>query len=302
MRRSLIILFILIGFITIFFIQNHLDSEKGKYALLKELLYFPSGRFAEETSVGYNELFADLVWLRAVQYFGEHSMTDLKFTYLYHILDILTTLDKKFIHAYTFGGLLLEHWAKEPANTDRLLHKGEFYNPLRWEIPFIRGFIYYIFRGDKKKAVMFFLRASNKPKAPDMCKRFVGFTYQKMGDKFMALKLWQDIYHHSNNPIEKQAALNYIKEMVMLIQMDTLNIAFKSYTQKVGKPPSSIQEMVNDGFLKSRLKTPWENEYFYIDKQKERIWCSYLNRVKSPILMRMLNLNENEIKNKAKHD
>ncbi|MCK4234813.1 hypothetical protein KAX75_10310 [candidate division WOR-3 bacterium] len=288
MRLRITIIVVIIGFVLLFFIQNSIDREKGRYILLKELLYFPSGKFIEEVSIGYNVLAADLIWLRAIQYFGEHRLTDLKFLHLYHILNVLTTLDKKFIHAYTFGGLLLEHSAKESTNADLLLHKGEFNNPQSWEIPFIRGFIYYIFRGEKKMAVMFFLRASIKPSAPDMCKRFAGFTYQKMGDKYMALKLWQDIYENSNNPIEKETAIRYMKEMIMLIQLDALNSSFKKYTKEMGIQPASIQDMVNNGFLDKKPESSWEGEYFYIDKVKCRIWCSYLDRVKSPILMRML--------------
>ncbi|MCK4576008.1 hypothetical protein KAU34_06345 [candidate division WOR-3 bacterium] len=278
----------MIGFLLIFLIQNLIDKEKGEYSLLKELLYFPSGKFVEEISLGYNELFADLIWLRAVQYFGEHQMTDRKFIHLYHILDILTTLDKKFIHGYTFGGFLLESSAGEPENVDLLLHKGEFYNPKRWEIPFVRGFIYCFFRGDNKVSALFFLRASGKPEAPDMCKRFAGFTYQKEGDKFKALKLWEQLYRHSNNQIEKETALRYIKDMIMLIQMDSLNVALKQYTHEMGEFPKSIQQMVTNGFLERKLIHPWEDEYFYIDKENCRVWCTYLDRVKSPILMRML--------------
>ena len=306
MRTRLTLLLIVIGFAFLFFIQKSMDKEKEEYALLEELLYFPSGKFVEEISIGYNELFADLVWLRAIQYFGEHRMTDSKYEHLYHILDILTTLDKKFIHAYTFGALLLEHSAGDSASVNLLLRKGEFNNPQRWEIPFTRGFIYYIFRAANKKAAMFFLRSSKKPDAPDMCKRFAGFTYQKIGDKFMALKLWQNIYENSNNQLEKETALRHMKEMIMLIQMDTLSVVLVRYTQQMGKLPLSIKEMVNYGFLEYKPKPPWEDEYFYIDKEKHRIWCTYLDSVHSLILMQMLESKEvqNEVvtKNKIEHN
>jgi hypothetical protein len=302
MRLRLVIVSIIICFMLVCFLQYSIDREKEKYELLKELLYFPSGKFVKEISVGYNELFADLVWLRAVQYFGEHRLTDLKFKHLYHILDILTTLDRKFIHAYTFGGLLLEHSAGESKNADVLLHKGEFYNPLSWSIPFTRGFIYYFFRGNDKMSVMFYIRASEKPDAPDMCKRFAGFTYQRMRDKYKALELWKELYNYTENPVEKETALRYIKEMTMLIQMDTLNIALKRYISVRGGLPLTISQMVIAGYLRKEITPPWEDEYFYIDKEKRRVWCSYLDKVTSPILMRMLESNksnnEKAIRNK----
>lgn len=288
MRTVLVVVVVLICFVMVALLQYSIDREKEQYELLRELLYFPSGRFVEEVSIGYHELFADLVWLRAVQYFGEHQMTDLKFEHLYHILDILTTLDKRFIHAYTFGGFLLEHSAGEPENADLLLHKGELYNPLSWEIPFVRGFIYYFFRGRYKISARFFLRASKKPEAPDMCRRFAGFTYQRMRDKYRALELWKELYTHSENPIERETAIRYINEMTMLIQMDTLNVALERYLEATGEMPSTVGKMVTAGYLKREPTPPWEGEYFYVDGERKRIWCSYLDRIASPILMRML--------------
>ncbi|TET19149.1 MAG: hypothetical protein E3J78_05645 [Candidatus Cloacimonadota bacterium] len=292
MKQRFVVLSVIVGFTLLFVIQRSIDEGRGRAALLEELLYFPSGRFIEQVSIGYNEVSADLVWFRTIQYFGEHHMTDYEFTYLYHILDILTTLDKKFLHAYTFGALLLEHSAREPEHVDLLLHKGEYHNPLRWEIPFIRGFIYYVFRGDKRKATLFFLRASGKPQAPDMCKRFAGFTFQKMGDAYMAFKLWQDIYENSNNSFERETALRSMKEMAMLIQRDSLNVALQRFVDKRGIVPGSLKEMVDGGFIADYPEHPFEDEYFYIDRENERIWCSYLDRVHSPILERMLEMND----------
>jgi len=288
MRKWLFPTLIIFGFLVIFFIQNRIDENKEQYSLLKELLYFPSGKFVEQASIGYNELFADIIWLRAVQYFGEHQMTDRKFKYLYHILDILTTLDKKFIHSYTFGGFLLESSAGESENTDKLLHKGEFYNPESWEIPFVRAFIYYFFRNNDKISVLFFLRSSKKPGAPDMSRRFAGFTFQKLGAKLKALNLWKELYRLSNNPVEKETAFRYLNEITMLIQMDSLQVALNEYMQKKGEFPKSMQEMINSSFLRKKPKPPWKDEYFYIDTQRDHIWCTYLDKVQSPILKRMM--------------
>jgi hypothetical protein len=297
MRSRLVtILVVFTCFVLLFLIQIKIDEGKDRYALLEEMLYFPSGTFIEEVSLGYNLLIADLVWIRAIQYFGEHHLTDLKYLHLYHILDILTTLDRKFIHGYTFGGFLLEHSAQEPDNADRLLHKGEFHNPHSWEIPFVRGFIYYIFRGEKREAIHFFLRASRKPAAPEMCKRFASFTYQKLGDKYMAFKLWQDIYENTTNRFERETAERYMKEMYVLIQLDSLNVAFHQYGDEIGRYPSSLEEMEERGFIKEGLYPPWEGESYYIDKEQNRIWCTYLDRVRSPIIQQMINFEKKQKK------
>lgn len=288
MRIGLLVFFIFAAFVCVFFIQQSIDREKGAYYLLEEMIYFPSGTFVKEIAVGFDVLVADLVWLRAIQYFGEHHMTDLKFEHLYHILDILTTLDEKFIHAYTFGGLLLEHSARESDNADILLHKGEVHNPLSWEIPFIRGFIYYVFRDAKEQAISYFMRAAAKPDAPDMCKRFAGFTYQKLGDAFMAYKLWEDIYSTSRNELERETAYRSMQEMVMLMEMDSLNMVIGQFKKNEGRLPETITEMIEQGYLDGALPTPWEGERLYLRKDMGKAWCTYLDRITSPMLNRML--------------
>ena len=42
-------------------------------------------------------------WLRAVQYYGEHRRSDMRFTRMEHVFDILTSLAPGFLPAYVFG-------------------------------------------------------------------------------------------------------------------------------------------------------------------------------------------------------
>src|SRR5262245_48868873 len=52
---------------------------------LEELSYYPSGERLGLATLGHRETFADLAWMRAVQYYGEHRRTDMVFTRLYHV-------------------------------------------------------------------------------------------------------------------------------------------------------------------------------------------------------------------------
>src|SRR6185503_15123446 len=74
---------------------------------LEELSYYPSGEKLSLATLGHSDSFADLAWLRAVQYYGEHRRSDMRFTRLYHVFDILTSLAPRFIPAYVFGSFAL---------------------------------------------------------------------------------------------------------------------------------------------------------------------------------------------------
>jgi hypothetical protein len=195
------------------------DRQRSPHALIGELMYFPSGRALKTLSCGFYLPLADLVWFRFIQYYGEHRMTDAKFEYLYHILDILTTLDTRFTHAYTLGGLMLTYDADRPDQGLKLLSKGMTLNPDNWRPPFVYGFINYVFLRNYRVAQAYFRISSQKPNAPDFTKRWAAFIlYKKLGDLSTAYALWLDLYNSTNNPEEKAIAKYYIDKVKKLME------------------------------------------------------------------------------------
>jgi tetratricopeptide (TPR) repeat protein len=251
----------------VFLLQTKIDKEKRPgEAIVEELMYFPSGQFMEAVTVGYDNLAADLVWLRAMQYYGEHRLSDLKYQYLDHIFDVLTSLDPRFVDAYTFGSLLLADDAKEPDNAMRLLDKGMRNNPDDWRIPFTKGFICYVFLRDYQKAGRFFQLSSRMEGAPEMAARFASFAFQKGGDRITAVNLWTELYARSNNEVEKVTALRYIKELVSSILDDKVN----EFAAKHGRYPHGLAELVDAGLI-SKLPVAPDGDTFVLNWKNRRV-------------------------------
>jgi len=251
----------------VFFIQTRIDRiRKPREAIVRELMYFPSGKFMRVATVGYDNLAADLVWLRAIQYYGQHRLTDLKFEYLGHIFDILTTLNPRFTDAYTFGSLLLADDAKEPERALLLLDKGMRNNPHNWRIPFTKGFIYYVFLRDFFKAGKYFEMASTKDGAPEMAARFASFSYQRGGDRITAINLWGEIYTRSENEVEKVTALRYWKRLVSEILDEKVN----EYRKRFGRYPYALSELVEAGLVRKLPVAP-DGDTFVFNWRRRRI-------------------------------
>ena len=89
-------------------------------------------------------LAADFVWLRGIQYYGYHLMSDRKYEWLGHVFGILTSLDPRFIGAYHFGAMTLAWDARKPHEAMDFLTTGMKTNPMSWQIPFDAGFICYM--------------------------------------------------------------------------------------------------------------------------------------------------------------
>ena len=168
---------------------------------LEELAYYPSGSHLRPAAVGHVETAADLAWLRAVQYYGEHRKTDNRFARMPHVFDILTTLAPRFLSPYVFGSFALAQEGGDFAGAERLMRKGIEANPKSGRLAFEMGFLYYVRPGgrDLRLAAEYFEQAARQPDAPPAAARFAAFSRQNAGDLRLAYELWSAVYRDSPN-------------------------------------------------------------------------------------------------------
>jgi len=188
----------------------------------EELMYFPSGTFVRQTSLGQECTVADLAWLRAIQYYGHHRLTDRRYTMVGHIFDVVTTLDPKFIQAYVFGALILSQDAGKPYEGLALLRKGMRCNPENWILAFETGFIYYVVLRDYRSAGQYFSISSRLPGAPDYTSRFAAFVEERAGHTETAIKLWQEVAASSANKYVKEMAEEKVAELKAELEKGSL--------------------------------------------------------------------------------
>jgi hypothetical protein len=198
-------------------VREH-DTRDARRQKRDELLYYPSGFFVREASLGQQASAADLAWIRALQYYGEHKRTDRVFTYLDHIFRILTDLDPEFANAYIFGGLVMAQDAEMVEPGLRLLEKGVRNNPGNWELTFETGFAHYVAARDYRKAAMYFALAARHPEAPEYVVRFGAFANRLAGRADVSAALWQDLATRTKNPLLRELAERRAEEAGRLMK------------------------------------------------------------------------------------
>jgi tetratricopeptide (TPR) repeat protein len=269
--KQLLVLLLLVAIIA--GLAHLVDTRKSPHELIGELMYFPSGTALHAVSMGFYAPLSDLVWLRFIQYYGEHRMTDVKFEFLFHILDILTTLDSRFTYAYTLGALMLTHDAQRPDQARDLLKKGMRANPGDWRLPFIYGFINYAFLANYPVAHTYFRIASMKPGAPEMAKRWAAYvTYFKLGDLKSSLALWVDLYNNTENPEEKAIALYYIEKITMKLHIELLDSIITEFHKRFDRWPHDLRELVRTGLLESIPEEPHGEKYYIKEGETHSTW------------------------------
>lgn len=168
---------------------------------LEELSYYPSGVSLKPATFGHAETAADVAWLRAVQYYGGHRSTDMRFIRMDHVFDVLTTLSPRFYSAYIFGAFSMAQEGRDFGRAEQLMLKGITANPTSGRLAFELGFLYFVRPGgrDLRKAAEYFEQAARQPDAPHQARRFAAFARQHSGDLRMAYELWAEVERSSKN-------------------------------------------------------------------------------------------------------
>jgi tetratricopeptide (TPR) repeat protein len=182
---------------------------------LEELSYYPSGRHLKSATFGHAESAADLAWLRAVQYYGAHRMTDNEFIRMRHVFDILTSLSPGFVPAYVFGGFALAQEGRDFAGAEALMLKGLEANPRSGLLAFQLGFLYYVKPDGRelRKAAEMFERAARQPDGPPQSARFAAFARQHSGDLRVACELWTRVAESSQNHYMREMAQREVEKI-----------------------------------------------------------------------------------------
>ncbi len=181
---------------------------------VEKLLYLPSGRFLKPAVLGFDGLAADYYWLMTIGYFGGHYLSDQKYPWLPHILDLVTDLDPRFSIAYSFGGIVLAAEADRVDASDALLRKGMNVFPGNWKYPFFLGFNRFYYGGDLADAARWLAQASRLPESPEYLPRLVASLYAKAGrveDAVSFLETVRDTVDDTRLRANIQGKINDIK-------------------------------------------------------------------------------------------
>ncbi len=215
----------------------------------------------------HRSLVSDLYWIRAIQYFGEHSHRaerlestflrpplalaaepPVSFDLLYPLLDITTTLDPHFNIAYRFGAIFLSegypHGAGRPDQAVALLEKGVNTSPDKWQYWEDIGFVHYWNEHDYPKAAAAFARGADIPGAPWWLRSLAATTLAKGGDRAASRLLWQQMGETANNEYARNAARLKLQQLDAVEIIERLQAAIDGFAARRGAPVTSWNDLI----------------------------------------------------------
>ena len=213
------------------------------------VMWIRSGPLADRLALGFDNLAADVYWIRAVVYFGSQRLAERNrnFDQLFPLLDLVTSLDPFFSVAYRFGAVFLAEpypgGAGRPDQAVQLLLKGAAADPKKWEYIEDVGFVYYWWIRDYIQAAEWFKRASDLPGAPSWLAPLAATTLAQGGNRESSRLLWTQLRDQTDIDWIKRNAGHRLQQLDAMDLIDRLNAVVANFMQRRGRPPADWREL-----------------------------------------------------------
>lgn len=238
-----------------------LETQRQAVTGSVALSYLPKGEYLKVAVLGYRQIVADVLWLKAVQGLSGRNQTREGYLGAYYAADVLTDLDPQFVHAYQYTGTILGVIAGMPKESVTLLEKGIRHNPNVWQLSFFLGYNYFYELSDPSSAAKYFREASLSPEAPPWLAGLAVRMAAEANDLGAALEVLQRLYLQAKDEQMREGLAKRIREATAERDIRTLEKAIETYRVQTGKLPKVLDELVQSGILTSIPQEPFGGRY-----------------------------------------
>lgn len=244
-------------------LQASLDAQKAVTPKLQRFMYLPQGEFFRVAVLGYEQVVADLLWIQTIQAMGERKVSEEAGHWIYHALDVITTLDPRFVRVYEAGGIALTTLVSHVEESNRILAKGISHNPEVWQLPFYLGFNYYFEYAEDQKAAEYIAQAAKLPGAPTFLAPMAAKLYVSARTPQDAIDFLLQVYAQATDENVKRALERRLKEVVVERDLLLFEEAIGRYRDRYQRPPARLEDLIQPGLLRELPKEPFGGRYLY---------------------------------------
>jgi hypothetical protein len=243
-------------------LQGELDRRQDRTVVqIEGLAQLPKGEYLKPALLGYHHLGADVLWLRFVQLVGKKRNSEDEYEWMYHALNVLTTLDPHYAYAYYAGGIILGDLANRPDLSNMLLEKGVKANAQVWNIPFLLGYNYYFLLGDPAKGAEYIMKAASLPDGPSYLPGLATRMAAEAGNPETALVFLEARLRETKDQEMREVLAYRMKEVIIERDLRTLESAVDAYRTKHHTLPATLKDLVVTGGLPSLPEEPFGGHY-----------------------------------------
>ncbi len=263
---------IILGFLCVFLLSNFLEEVHPPIpeSYADEDLSL-QGEKLKGYSFGAEGLLADWYWMRSLQYIGKklvntqqnlnlENLNPLNPRLLYPLLDNATTLDPRFMAAYSYGAMVLPAIDKKQAIA--LIEKGIKNNPDQWRLYQHLGYIYWKSK-DYPKAAETYKEGVKIAGSPPFMKSMAAKMTNEGGERETAREIYQQMYNEAQDSKTKESAELRLFELESLDDRDAITASLQASKSATGRCPKTLKEIF-PLLLKAKLPN---GRQFRLDKK-----------------------------------
>ncbi len=187
-------------------LQVSIDKERLKGTTSHDNVIFSTPQTLLDNILGESmTLMADVLWIKVDEYFHTHEKghpeTEEAFgedevTEIMPLLRLITWLDPHFIKAYRVGGWHLSFNLNRLEDGKKFLKEGINNNPLRYELYYDLGWVYFTVEKDYRNAI-YYLEEARRRRAEDRLENkgiliMLASSYENMNEMEKAYSIWQE--------------------------------------------------------------------------------------------------------------
>ena len=262
MKKSVILIVAILSCAAFMALKLKIDSIPRTRVPGSSIIYIPSGKHLKYASFGHSAMMADLIYLWAIQYYGDYKIPD-RFEYLDHIFSIISELDPHYLDPYEVGALIAVFEAKDIPLALKILDLGLENNPDQWIFPFQAGHYAQMYMKDFIVARKYYEKTKQIEGAPSQTERLAANAAFKMMDLETAWQSWLEIYQTATDERIKKIAENHLYNVQATRDIQIIKDAINLYAEKFDRRPPSLDSLVEEGFLNRVPQDMDDKDYIY---------------------------------------
>jgi len=276
LEKLLVVVLILSVLIALGVSQKNIRDRRINFSSVDRIFLLPRKEVLQVMALGHDKTVADLLWVRAIQFFGGNFSTinregfEFKREGINKLFYMIQYLDPDFYQNYQFGAFVFSEGMEDYDQAIRLLELGSEVFPNDWRLLFDGAFTALYYKDDLDWALVLAERAAKRPDAPEHVKRFAGQILSRQGRFQVAMEYFQKLYEESESEVQQKLALSNIYRIRREWDIVNLNEAAKVYEQRYEKPIETLDDLVVAGILPQLPVDPQDGgPYYCIPTTKE---------------------------------
>lgn len=226
------------------------------------IIYLPKGKYLKYATFGHSALMADLIYIWAIQYYGNYEIPD-SYDHLYYIFSIIAELDPHYFDPIDMGAFIAAYEAQDLDLAVKILDMGLEKNPKEWFFPYQAAHYLQFMRKDHERAQEYYKKTMSIEGYPPIVRRLYADAIFKATDYEKAFEEWLEIYNTAEDERIKKMVSNHLYNIKATIDIEKLQDAITKYKEKYGRFPADLSKLVYAGFLDSIPKDMDDKDYLY---------------------------------------